>query len=254
MTTTPILVTGGTGTLGSHVVPLLRRAGHEVRVLTRHTREATDGVSYVACDLLADEGIDAALDGARTVLHLAGSNKGDDVATRHLAAAARRTGVRHLVHISVIGADAIPLGYFRAKHAAEQAVAGSGVPWTVLRAAQFHDLALTVARAMAKLPVVPGPGGIRWEPVDAREVAARLVDLALAEPAGRVPDLAGPTVHRMDELVRSYLAATGRRRPVLPVRVPGRMGAAYRAGANLAPESADRGRLTWESFLAERVR
>lgn len=251
--TSTILVTGGTGTLGSHVVPLLRAAGREVRVLSRGVHASVDGVEYVTGDLLKDEGVDAAVAGASVVLHLAGGAKGDDEATRNLVRAAVGAGVRHLVYISVIGADTIPLGYFRSKLGAERAVAGSGLPWTTLRAAQFHDLALTVAGKMAKMPVVPAPGGLRWQPVDSREVAARLVELALGEPAGLVPDLAGPAVYGFAELTHGYLRARGKRRLTLPVRMPGKVGRAYRAGANLTLEGALVGRRTWEDFLAERV-
>ncbi|WP_327355191.1 SDR family oxidoreductase [Streptomyces sp. NBC_01304] len=255
--TTTILVTGGTGTLGGHVLPLLTEAGCRVRVLSRNPRENKSGIEYVACDLLADDGgpdLDAALDGIEVVLHLAGGPKGDDVATRNLIAAAQRAGtVRHLVYISVIGADTVPLGYFKAKFDAERAIVDSGIPCTVLRAAQFHDLALKTVRAMAKLPVVPAPGGLRWQPVDSREVAARLVELTLGAPAGRVPDLAGPDVYALGDLARGYLGARGKRRPLLPVRMPGKVGKAYRSGVNLTLEGATVGTRTWEDFLAERV-
>ncbi|MFE7190628.1 SDR family oxidoreductase [Kitasatospora sp. NPDC057541] len=247
----PVLVTGGTGTLGRHVVPLLRAAGQDVRVLTRNPRPAADGVVYAAGDLLNGEGVDAALAGVEVVLHLAGDAKHDEATTRTLVAAARRAGVRHLVHISVIAADRVPLGYFRAKHAAERAVAESGIPSTTLRAAQFHDLTLRTVAAMAKLPVVPAVNGVRWEPVDARDVAERLVALASAAPAGLVPDLAGPAVRTLGDLTRDYLAAAGRRRPVLALRVPGTVGRCYREGANLAAPGADRGARSWEAFLAE---
>jgi uncharacterized protein YbjT (DUF2867 family) len=250
--TTPILVTGGTGTLGRHVVPLLRDAGHELRILSRRSREPRAGVEYVTGDLRAGEGIEPAVDGVGTVLHLAGGPKGDDAATRNLARAASSAGVRHLVHISVIGADTVPLGWFRSKLGAEEAVAGSGVPWTTLRAAQFHDLVLAVVQKMATMPVVPVPGGLRFQPVDARDVADRLVELTLGEPAGLVPDLAGPQVYPMAELVGGYLRARGTRRPMLPVRMPGRAGRAYRAGVNLSLEGATVGTRSWEDFLAER--
>ncbi|WP_214401383.1 SDR family oxidoreductase [Pseudonocardia lacus] len=246
------LVTGGTGTLGRLVVPLLRAAGRDVRVLSRRPRELPAGVEHVTGDLLTGEGVDRGVAGADVVVHLAGGPKGDDRATATLARAAAAAGVRHLVLISVIGADQVPLGYFRAKLDAERAVSESGVPWTTLRAAQFHDLVLTVAKKMTALPVVPAPGGLRFQPVDARDVAARLVELAVGEPAGRVRDLAGPSVHGMDELLRGYLRETGRRRPLLPVRIPGAAGRAYRAGDNLNLDTADRGRRSWEEFLTER--
>ena len=153
--TTRILLTGGTGTLGRHVVPLLRDAGHDLRVLSRKSHEPGEGIEYVTGDLLTGEGIDAAVDGAETILHLAGGPKGDEEATRNLVRAASRAGTRHLVYISVTAADRIPLGYFRNKLAAEQVVAESGVPWTTLRAAQFHDLVLAVMRAVTKLPFAP---------------------------------------------------------------------------------------------------
>ncbi|MFC5667575.1 SDR family oxidoreductase [Kitasatospora misakiensis] len=253
-TNAPVLVTGGTGTLGRHVVPLLRAAGHDVRVLTRNARPAADGVEYVTGDLLkgtTGEGVDAALAGVEVVLHLAGDAKNDEATTRDLVAAARRAGVRHLVYISVIAADLVPLGYFRAKHAAERLVAESGIPYTTLRAAQFHDLTAKTAAAMGKMPLVPKPGGMRWEPVDSRDVAERLVELALAAPAGLVPDLAGPAVRSLGDLTRDYLRAAGRRRPMLPLRVPGKVGRCYREGVNLARPGAARGTRTWEAFLAE---
>jgi uncharacterized protein YbjT (DUF2867 family) len=259
--TSPILVTGGTGTLGRQLVPRLRAAGCAVRVLSRRTHEATDGVEYVTGDLLKDEGIQAAVDGAGIIVHCAGGRKGDDEATRNLVRAVVPAGTRHLVYISVTGADRIPVvsgidrmmfGYFESKLAAERVVADSGLPWTTLRATQFHDLLLKVAQQMAKLPVIPVPAGFRCQPVDAGEVAARLVELALDTPAGLAPDIAGPRVYEMAELLRGYLRARRKHRPVVPVRLPGQAARAFRAGANLAPEHAV-GHRTWEDFLAERV-
>ncbi|MCM2424781.1 SDR family oxidoreductase [Streptomyces sp. RKAG337] len=251
--TSTILVTGGTGTLGGHVVPLLRAAGREVRVLSRQRRESVDGVAYVSGDLLKGEGIEAAVDGVDVVLHLAGGPKGDDEATRNLMRAASRAGVRHVVYVSVIGTDTMPLAWFQAKLGAERAVAESGVPWTTLRAAQFHDLVLTVVEKMGKLPVIPVPGGLRFQPVDSRDVAARLVELTLGEPAGLVPDLAGPKVYGMADLSRGYLRARGKHRLMMPVRMPGKAGRAYRAAENLSLDGAAVGERTWEDFLAERV-
>ena len=247
---TKILVTGGTGTLGGHVVPLLLAAGHDVRILSRTARPARNGVEYVTGDLLKDEGTEDAVRGTEIVLHLAGGAKGDDVATGNLARAAAKAGVRHLVYISVIGADTMPIGYFKAKRGAEEAVAGSGVPFTTLRAAQFNDLVLKTVRAMAKMPVVPAPKELRFQPVDSRDVAERLVELALGQPAGLVPDLTGPQLYGIAELMRGYLKATGKRRPLMPFRIPGKVGRAYRNADNLTLQGADTGKRTWEDFLA----
>ena len=253
MTTRPILLTGGTGTLGRLVTPRLQDAGYQVRVLSRRRHESEDGMEFVIGDLATGEGLDAAVNGVGTIVHLAGGAKGDDEATRNLVRAASRAGVQHLVYISVIGADRVPLGWFRSKLGAERAVSESGLPWTTLRAAQFHHLVLTLVQKMAKLPVIPVPGGLRFQPVDPDEVAARLVELTLDKPIGLVPDLAGPRVYEMADLIRAYLRTRRKRRLMVPVRMPGKAGRAYRAGENLSLEGADVGKRTWEEFLVSRV-
>jgi uncharacterized protein YbjT (DUF2867 family) len=256
-----ILVTGGTGTLGRLVVPRLRDAGRKVRVLSRHSCEAGEGIEFVSGDLATGGGIEAAVEGAEIIVHCAGSSKGDEEKTRNLVRAASRAGARHLVYISVVGADRVPIlsgidramfGYFASKLAAERVVADSGLPWTILRATQFHDAILIVARALAKLPVMPVFAGFRFQPVDAGEVAARLVQLTLGEPSGLVPDLGGPQVYTMADLLRGYLHANHRHRLIIPVWLPGQAARAYRAGANLALDHAD-GKRTWEEFLADRL-
>jgi uncharacterized protein YbjT (DUF2867 family) len=246
-----LLVTGGTGTIGSRVVPMLREAGRELRILTRHPGANEPGVQHVEGDTVSGRGLAEALDGVHVVLHLAGGAKGDDVAARHLGAAAKHAGVRHLILISVVGADRMPIGYFRAKAAAERAVAESGVPWTVLRAAQLHEFVLPVVRGMTRLPLLPIPGGLRFEPVHVDEVAARLTELALRDPAGRVADIAGPDVLDIRQLAHAYLDATGgKRKRGLPIRIPGAIGRAYRAGDNLSAAPVQRGERGWHDFVS----
>ncbi|MFD2795126.1 SDR family oxidoreductase [Promicromonospora vindobonensis] len=259
--TATILVTGGTGTLGRHVVPLLRAAGRDVRVLSRTPHASRPGVEHVAADLSTGAGVVAAVTGVDTIIHLAGSNKGDGDKTRTLVEAARAAGSPHLVYISVVGADRVPVtsgvdraafGYIAEKRAAELVVEQSGLPWTTLRATQFHDLVLTLVEALSKLPVAPSFSGYRIQPIEAAEVADRLVELALAEPSGLAPDLGGPHVYEMRDLLRSYLDAAGRRRPILSIRQPGGAARALREGAGTAPDRAV-GLRTWEEFLADRV-
>jgi uncharacterized protein YbjT (DUF2867 family) len=257
----PILVTGGTGTLGRLVVARLLDTGRDVRVLSRRRHERADGIELVTGDLATGEGIGPAVDGAGIIVHCAGSAKGDGDKARNLVRAASQAGVDHLVNISVVGADRVPVagrvdramfGYFESKLDAERVVAGSGLPSTTLRATQFHELMLTVVKQMAKLPLIPVPAGFRFQPIDAGEVADRLVELALGPPAGLVPDIAGPRAYLMAELLGEYLRATGRRRPIVPVPMPGEAARALRDGANLALDQAV-GQRTWEDFLGTRV-
>src|ERR671916_150321 len=260
--TSPIMVTGGTGTLGRLLVGRLRDAGSDVRVLSRRSREAEDGIEFVTGDLATGAGIEPAVDGVETIVHLAGSAKGDEDKTRNLVRAAlSQTRLPHLVYISVVGAERIPIasrvdramfGYFASKWAAEKVVKDSGLPWTTLRATQFHEGMLAVARQMVRLPMLPVPVGFCFQPVEADEVASRLVELTLGEPSGLVPEMGGPRIYGAAELLRGYLRATQRRRLIVPLWLPGKAARAFRAGANLAPEQAV-GHRTWEEFLAENL-
>ncbi|KAA9158740.1 SDR family oxidoreductase [Amycolatopsis acidicola] len=245
--TNPILVTGGTGHLGRVLTARLRDEGREVRVLSRRP-----GTGYTG-DLLTGAGLDAALDGAGVVVHCASTlGKKDVPAARTLLAAARRAGVPHLVYISIVGIDDFPFAYYRTKKAVEELIAESGIPYTTLRATQFHDLVGTVFSAQRWLPVMLVPAGMRLQPVGLPDVAARLTAIVQGEPAGRVPDLGGPEIKTVTELARMYLAATGSRRPVLPLRLPGKAFRAFREGRHLAPDHAD-GRMIFAEFLAERT-
>ncbi len=256
-----ILVTGGTGRLGRQVVPRLRRAGHRVRVLTRHTTQGEAGVEYLTGDLTRDEGVEIAIQGMEVVVHCAASTKfaENKMMLRNLVRAAAQARVRHLVGVSVVGADRVPVrsrvdrmtsGYFELMVQIERMIAASGLPWTTVRATQFFDAYLLVMRMLARLPVMPVATGYRFQPIDAAEVAERVAEVAAGPPLGLAADMAGPRVYTMRELVRSYLRAAHKRRPLLPVRVPGGAARAIRAGAILAPDRAV-GRRTWENFLAE---
>jgi uncharacterized protein YbjT (DUF2867 family) len=252
-----VLVTGGTGTLGRSVVRRLSEQGCRVRALSRKQRDAGDGVEYVVGDLAKGTGLEEAVAGADQIIHCASASKGDAEATHNLVNAARAEGRQpHLVYISVVGVDRIRFGYFPMKLAAEKVVVESGLPWTLQRATQFYDFILNGARSTKRLPIVPVPKDFRCQPIDAGEVADRLVALALGPPAGRVPDIGGPEESTWAEMIGQYLQAAGRKRAVLQVWLP--MMKEIRAGALLVrdePGAAPRpyGKTTWEDFLQRRL-
>ena len=238
--TRQVLVTGATGTLGSQVVPAASAAGHQVRALSRRDRAAGSGVRWFRGDLLEGTGIEDAVQGVDVVVHCATQSTRDkDVASmRNLVAAARMGEVGHIVGVSIVGIDRIPLPYYQTKLRVEQVLEASGVGHTVLRATQFHDLIRTTFTLQRFSPVLWTVRGVRFQPIDTRDVAARLVELIDADPAGRAPDIGGPEVLTHAELGRLYLAARGSRRSVIQVPVPGRTVAGIRSGANLVPNNA----------------
>lgn len=222
-----VLVAGATGTLGRAVAARLR----EPRLLSRRP-----GPGGVAADLVIGKGVDAALSGVDTVINCATVPRHDAEAVATLLAAAERAGVRHLVHVSIVGIERVPLGYYREKLAGEALVAESPVPTTTVRATQFHELVDFLLTKAARARVLPVPAGTSFQPVAAGDLAAHLVALAEGEPAGRVPDFGGPQVLPAAELARTWRGA--RRLPVIPLRLPGRIAAAVRGGGLLCPDRA----------------
>lgn len=251
-----VLVTGGTGHLGRAVVTELQQEGHPVRLLSRKPAPASlpEGTSWCRGDLVSGEGVDRAVNGAVAVIHCMTSSRMRDVqATRRLVEAARRGGEPHLVYISIVGIDEINFAPYRMKVRCEQVIADSGLPWTTLRATQFHYLVVGMFRVQRRLPFVLVPDGVRFQPVNVRDVAPRLVALAQGGPAGRVADLGGPEVQPAEQLARTYLQVVARPRRLVSVSVPGRVGRQLRAGSNLTPEHAD-GTITFEQYVREQPR
>jgi uncharacterized protein YbjT (DUF2867 family) len=248
MTTT--LVTGGTGALGVPTVARLKANGNEngndVRPLSR-----SSGGGNVVGDLVTGAGISAALDGADTVVHLAsGQNHSDVAATERLLEESRRAGVSHFVLISIVGIDGVPLPYYRDKVTIEKLTVDAGLPYTILRATQFHNFVTRLFTAQRFSPVIVAPS-FAVQPVAVEEVADRLVELATADPAGRVADIGGPEALTVPDMARAWKRATGSRRAVMPFRLPGRIFAAYRAGNGLVDGPAN-GKQSYEQYLSAR--
>ena len=251
-----ILVTGGTGTLGRDVVAQLLAAGRDVRVLSRRARRDSDPpqADWATGDLRTGAGLAAALDGADVVVHCASNpyRARDDLAAARQLISAAAGNRPHLIYVSIVGVDRVHYGYYNAKLQVERLIERSGLPWTVLRATQFHDLVAYILQWAARLPVLLYPAGVSFQPVDTRDVAARLVALALAEPAGRADDFGGPHVEPVPDLARAWLRAAGKHRPLQPVKLPGQLFRGYAAGGHLTPQHPD-GRITFEEFLRAHV-
>lgn len=247
-----IAVAGGTGAVGRHVVDRLLELGHEPVVLTRSAGH----------DLVTGSGLEAALAAVDAVIDVASvqtqsAEKSRDffgAVTRNLLAAETAAGVRHHVALSIVGSDRSPEGYYAGKVLQEQLVEAGPVPWTILRATQFYEFAEQMLGQTTFGPIALMPK-TRAQPIAAREVAVRLVELAIAQPAGRARDLAGPREERMADLARRWLRATGQRTRVIEFPLPGAFGRALRDGTLLpAAGRADLGTQTFDEWLADAAR
>jgi uncharacterized protein YbjT (DUF2867 family) len=251
-----IAVIGGTGGAGRHAVTEAVRRGHDVVVVGRSApAEPVAGTTFATADVTTGDGLDAALAGVDVVIDATNVNSQKEKvatdffvgATRHLTAAEARAGVRRHVLLSIVGIDDVPLGYYKGKVAQERAAKEGTVPVSIVRATQFHEFAGQVLEAMAKGPVALVPA-IPVQPVSTREVAAELLDAAESADAVPMRQIGGPERRELVDLARRTAQAQGRKLLVLPVRPPGEVGRAFRAGHNLLANGHE-GNETFDDWL-----
>lgn len=208
-----IVVTGGTGVVGSKIVKILATQGHQVTAASQRT-----GV-----DVITGEGLDEALVGAEVVVDVVNAPAFDDAtalrffetSSRNILAAASATGVRHYVGLSIVGSERLSgNGYFRAKLVQEGLIKDGGVPFTIVRSTQFFEFLHAVVEAAADGQEVRlSPARVQF--VAAQDVASALADIATRAPMNETLEVAGPDPFRLDELARRYLAARGDSRRVV---------------------------------------
>ena len=253
---THILITGGAGGLGREVTPRLQTAGHTVRVMSRRSRPATlaPGLEWAQADIETGAGLAEATSSVEVIIHCASSplrhTKEVDVdGSRRLLEAARAAGVKRLVYVSIVGIDRLPAyPYYRHKLAAEAVVRAGGVPYSILRATQFHTLLDRLLQATAKFPLALTFTDFKFQVIDTGEVAARLSALADAQPAGLLPDMGGPEVLTFGEMARVWFAAQGKPARLMRLPLPGKIAHGFRQGHNTCPDHRD-GTITWGEWV-----
>ena len=243
-----IAIAGATGTIGRHVHAVAAARGHDVVSISRAAGH----------DLTRDDLVEAltGVDGVIDVVSISTLSRGRatsvfETTSRRIQRDGTAAGVRHLVALSIVGIDGVDSGYYGAKLAHERQVTSGDLPFTLLRASQFHEFAeQTVSQGrLGPLAIVPRA---LLRPVAAREVAEHLVDLAEGAPRGRVDDLVGPRDERLIDMVRALLAHDGRSLPTWEVRLPGAMGAAMASGRLRGNTDARRGTLSYADWLRQR--
>jgi uncharacterized protein YbjT (DUF2867 family) len=200
-----IVVIGGTGLIGSPLVKMLQERGHEAVAAS-----PSKGVNAVT-----GEGLAAALAGADVVVDVANSPSFDDepvmnffeASTRNLLAAEATAGVKHHVVLSVVGTDRLPSsGYFRAKLKQETLIKAGPIPYTILRATQFHEFIASISYSGGSGQTVHLPTAL-MQPIAAGDVSAALAEIAVQPPANGMVEIGGPEKFKMFEIVRRALEA-----------------------------------------------
>ncbi|KUI32119.1 LysR family transcriptional regulator [Mycobacterium sp. IS-1742] len=200
-----ITVMGATGQIGAQVVDLLRREGHDVVAASRGS----------GADVLTGDGLDDALTGADVLVDVTNSPSFEDGpvmeffrrSSANLVSGARAAGIGHYVVLSIVGADGLPeSGYMRAKVAQEKAVAESGLPYTIVRATQFHEFAEMITDSLTVGDQVRAPDAL-IQPIAAADVAAEVARVAVGAPVNGVVDVGGPDKLPFADLARAVLAA-----------------------------------------------
>ena len=252
-----VLITGGTGALARELLSAARTLDIALRLSSRRPpAENAPHQEWIGADLATGAGLPNALHDVTTIVHTASdftrSHQVDVEGTKRLLDASRIAGVSHLIYVSIVGIDRIPYRYYRHKLAAEQLIEAGPVPFTILRATQFHSLINSLLTTAARCPLVmPLPVRFQVQPVATRDVARRLVQAILDGPRQHAPDFGGPETLSLGDAARAWKAATGISKPVLPIFLPGKVAAAFRAGSNTV-QSDVRGTITWREWLSQR--
>jgi uncharacterized protein YbjT (DUF2867 family) len=251
-----ILVTGGTGALGRNVVKLLIDSGHHVRTLSRRPGTGDD---WIRGNLATGAGLEAAVTGIEAVVHAASAtvqpqkvHATDVLGTRRLLAMAREAGVSHVVYVSIVGIDGVSYPYYKGKLAAEAVMREGIVPWSILRATQFHPFMEFVLGTLSTVPrLALVPFNWQFQPVDAGEVAARLIEVVTAPPAGMLPDFGGPEVRDFKSIAESWLRARKLNKRLVNLWLPFKASRQVAEGRLTCPDHKN-GAITFEQYLDRR--
>ncbi|GAB2569001.1 SDR family oxidoreductase [Spirosoma areae] len=260
-----VLVTGGSGVLGSAVVHTFQQAQLDFLTGSRKaikkesysTVNQSTSVPWTHLDLVTGEGLSVALAGVDTVLHLAsapgklGNEPVETVITRNLLKAIRQSDVKHLIYSSIVGVDKIQHGYYKAKRRAEVLIEESRVPYTILRATQFHDLVDFVISKLMSLPVGFVPKKLLDQPIHVDAVAQKLYELAQSGPQQTILNLGGPEVLDAGALTQTWMTHRKITKPIVPIPAVGGLMTSFARGEHTCAEKAI-GSKTWEAYLAER--
>jgi uncharacterized protein YbjT (DUF2867 family) len=211
-----ILVTGGTGTVGSQVVRDLAGGTHDIQVLTRDTSKGKNlpgGVTAVAGNLLEPATVRRIFDGVDAVFLLNAVSQTEANEALMSVSAMRSAGVKRVVYLSVHHVeDAAWLPHFGSKVGVEVALQKSGIPYTILRPNNFHQNDYWFKDVLLQYGIYPQPlGDIGVSRVDVRDISeAAVLSLTSSAHEGQTYDLVGPEALTGEETAKRWSRALGK--------------------------------------------
>jgi uncharacterized protein YbjT (DUF2867 family) len=245
-----ILITGGTGLLGKEVCELFENNRMPYKVSSHRVCALTDGAIFM--DMATGDGVREALTDIKVLVHLASDKKKPDndiKGIRHILDELKYLKQKtHVVYISIVGTDQIPLPYFKQKWQVEQIIMESGQPYTILRATQFHKYVETVLNQSLKWPVGILPKKIPIQPVDVKPVAAALFRLAQEQPANDTIQLGGREVISLGDVAESWLELQHKKKFIINMPLWGSAGKSLLSGALTCRQQVN-GTLSWTEWL-----
>lgn len=256
-----ILVTGGTGSLGRELVSRLKQTGNIVRVMSRSTPRPgqSSGVEWAQADLKSGRGLAEAVRDVKIIINAATSSLQntyavDVVGAKTMLEQARAAGVAHVIHISIVGIEKIHFPYYQHKVEAEKVVMEAGVPYSILRATQFHSLADIAMQPMKHYffsPFFLLSAQVQLQLIDPGEVADYLLPYVTEKAVGRIPDVGGPEILNLSQIAQMWLEARQMKRPMVHIPLLRGLSEGCRKGYNTCPESRY-GKITWADYLQRR--
>jgi uncharacterized protein YbjT (DUF2867 family) len=254
-----ILITGGTGNLGKQVVDLLLpHKEFEVSILSSRANAHSPGnLKIFKGDLAHNIGLANATENAEIIIHCASDArnfKQVDIDGTHNLLSSLNKKIRHFIYISIVGVDKTNYPYYQAKHQVEKMIAGSGIPYTILRTTQFHSFVLAMLQPFVENKangVVKIPKGMKFQSVDIKEVAQKLVELSLEEASGLLPEFGGPEILSFEKMSRIYLDIMKLKSIIEPADFEGVRYELFRTGVNLCRDNLF-GKVTWQVYLKDK--
>jgi len=253
-----VLVTGGNGNLGKHVVEVLLNKGIRTAVLTTKKSNVTlNNLQFFTGDLLENIGLKEATAGVEGIIHCASNPRNfletDIVGTTNLLNALDRNSIKHFIYISIVGIDKSDYPYYQGKLEVENIIANSGIPFTILRTTQFHDFVLNMIKTLDQSEAsdsIKIPSGLRFQSVAIQEVAELLVSLSLEESKGLIEDFGGPEILHLEEMTKFYLEAIKSNKLITLEEPEDIRHKLFTTGVNLCPENHS-GKQTWKKYLTK---